>query len=39
MRVIMEQNGIPLSIGIIIAAAVLGVLILAGLIVAAVISI
>ncbi len=35
----MEQNGIPLSIGIIIAAAVLGVLILAGLIVAAVISI
>ena len=35
----MEQNGIPLSIGIIIAAAVLGVLILAGLVVAAVISI
>jgi len=34
----MEQDGIPLSIGVIIAAAVLGVLILAGLIVAAVLS-
>jgi len=33
----MEQQGIPLSIGIIIAAAILGALILAGLIVAAVI--
>jgi len=35
----MGQDGIPLSIGIIIAAAILGVLILAGLIVAAVLSI
>ena len=34
----MEQNGIPLSIGLIIAAAILGALILAGLIVAAVLS-
>ncbi len=34
----MEQQGIPLSIGIIIAAAILGALILAGLIVAAVIA-
>ena len=34
----MGQDGIPLSIGVIIAAAVLGVLILAGLIVAAVLS-
>lgn len=32
----MGQDGIPLSIGVIIAAAVLGVLILAGLVVAAV---
>ena len=35
----MGQDGIPLSIGIIIAAAILGALILVGLIVAAVISI
>jgi len=35
----MGQDGIPLSIGIIIAAAILGALILAGLIVAAVLSI
>ena len=35
----MGQDGIPLSIGIIIAAAVLGALILTGLIVAAVIAI
>jgi hypothetical protein len=34
----MGDNGVPLSIGIIIAAAVLGVLILAGLVVAAVLS-
>lgn len=32
----MGQDGIPLSIGVIIAAAVLGALILAGLVVAAV---
>jgi len=35
----MGQDGIPLSIGVIIAAAVLGALILAGLVVAAVLSI
>ena len=35
----MEQDGIPLAIGIIIGAAVLGALILAGLVVAAVLSI
>jgi outer membrane murein-binding lipoprotein Lpp len=35
----MEQDGIPLSIGIIIGAAILGALILAGLIVAAALSI
>lgn len=35
----MNQDGIPLSIGVIIGAAVLGALILAGLIVAAVLSI
>ena len=35
----MGQDGIPLSIGIIIAASILGVLILAGLVVAAVLSI
>ena len=35
----MEQEGIPLSIGVIIGAAILGVLILAGLVIAAVISI
>ncbi len=34
----MEQQGIPLTIGLIIAAAILGALILAGLLVAAVIS-
>ena len=34
----MGENGIPLSIGIIIAAAVLGALILAGLVVAAVLA-
>jgi hypothetical protein len=34
----MGENGIPLAIGIIIAAAVLGVLILAGLVVAAVLA-
>jgi len=34
----MGQDGIPLSIGVIIAAAVLGALILAGLVVAAVLS-
>ena len=34
----MGDNGIPLSIGIIIAGAVLGALILAGLVVAAVLS-
>ena len=34
----MGQNGIPLSIGVIIAGAVLGALILAGLVVAAVLS-
>jgi len=35
----MGQDGIPLSIGVIIAAAVLGALILTGLVVAAVLSI
>ncbi len=35
----MGQDGIPISIGIIIAAAVLGALILTGLVVAAVLSI
>ena len=35
----MGENGIPLSIGIIIAAAILGALILTGLIVAAVLAI
>jgi len=35
----MEQDGIPLSIGIIIGAAVLGALIFTGLVVAAVLSI
>ena len=35
----MGQDGIPLSIGVIIAAAILGALILTGLVVAAVISI
>ena len=35
----MGQDGIPLSIGVIIAAAVLGALILAGLVVAAVLAI
>jgi len=35
----MGQDGIPLSIGVIIAAAVLGVLIFTGLVVAAVLSI
>ena len=35
----MEQDGIPLSIGVIIGAAVLGALILTGLVVAAVLSI
>ncbi len=35
----MDQDGIPLSIGIIIAAAILGVMIVAGLVVAAVLSI
>jgi len=35
----MGENGIPLSIGVIIAAAVLGALILTGLIVAAVLAI
>jgi hypothetical protein len=35
----MGQDGLPLSIGIIIGAAVLGVLILAGMVVAAVIAI
>jgi len=34
----MEQEGLPLSIGIIIGAAVLGVLILGGMVVAAVIA-
>jgi len=34
----MEQDKIPLSIGVVIAAAVLGVLIFAGLVVAAVLS-
>jgi len=34
----MEQDGLPLSIGIIIGAAVLGVLILAGVVVAAVVA-
>ncbi len=34
----MGQDGIPLSIGVIIAAAVLGALILTGLVVAAVLS-
>ncbi len=34
----MGQDGIPLSIGIIIAAAILGALILAGLLIAAVLS-
>jgi len=34
----MEQDGLPLSIGIIIGAAVLGVLILAGMVVAAVLA-
>ncbi len=35
----MEQDGIPLAIGIIIGAAVLGALIFAGLVVAAVLAI
>ncbi len=35
----MDQEGIPLSIGIIIAAAILGVMIVAGLVVAAVLSV
>jgi hypothetical protein len=35
----MEDGGMPLAIGVIIGAAVLGVLILAGLVVAAVIAI
>jgi hypothetical protein len=35
----MGQDGLPLSIGIIIGAAVLGVLILAGMVVAAVLAI
>lgn len=35
----MNQDGIPLSIGVIIGAAILGALILVGLIVAAVLSI
>lgn len=35
----MEDGGIPLAIGIIIGAAILGVLILAGLVVAAVIAV
>jgi hypothetical protein len=35
----MNQDGIPLSIGVIIGATILGALILAGLIVAAVLSI
>jgi len=35
----MEQDGIPLSIGVIIGAAVLGALIFTGLVVAAVLSI
>jgi hypothetical protein len=35
----MEQDGIPLSIGIIIAAVVLGALIFAGLVVAAILAI
>ena len=35
----MEQDGIPLSIGVIIAAVVLGALIFAGLVVAAVLAI
>jgi hypothetical protein len=35
----MEDSGMPLAIGIIIGAAVLGVLILAGLVVAAVLAI
>jgi len=34
----MGENGVPLGIGVIIAAAVLGVLILAGLVVAAVLA-
>jgi len=34
----MEQEGLPLSIGIIIGAAVLGVLILGGMVVAAVLA-
>ncbi len=34
----MEQDGIPLSIGVIIAAVVLGALIFAGLVVAAVLA-
>jgi len=34
----MEQDGLPLSIGIIIGAAVLGVLILGGMVVAAVLA-
>ncbi len=35
----MEQDGIPLSIGVIIAAVVLGALIFAGLVVAAILAI
>jgi hypothetical protein len=35
----MEQDGIPLSIGIIIAAVVLGALIFAGLVVAAILAV
>ena len=34
----MGQDGIPLSIGVVIASAILGALILAGLVIAAVIS-
>ena len=35
----MGQDGIPLSIGVIIASAILGVLILAGLLIAAIVSV
>jgi hypothetical protein len=35
----MEDSGMPLAVGVIIAAAVLGVLILAGLVVAAVLAV
>lgn len=35
----MEQQGIPLSIGVILGGAILGALILAGLVIAAVLSI